>query len=150
MANFSIREIERADLPNINLWHNDRRLSSVLGGNFHFAGSEVDESWFDRYLNDRSASVRCAIVQHDAEGIGDQVIGVVYLMDIDYVNRTGVLHIMIGNDGQRGKGAGTFAVNAMVAHAFNDLNLRRIELEVWKPMKGQLACMKSAALLRRG
>lgn len=126
---FDIREIERSDLCKINAWHNDRELSSLLGGNYHFAGSEVDESWFEHYLGNREASVRCAIVEIDELG-NEKVIGVVYLMDIDYVNRSGELHIMIGDKAERGKGAGTFAVNAMVAHAFNDLNLRRIQLEV--------------------
>lgn len=37
---------------------------------------------------------------------------------------------MIGNEEHRGKGVGTFAVSAMVNHAFFDLNLRRLQLEV--------------------
>lgn len=37
---------------------------------------------------------------------------------------------MIGNKENRGKGIGTFAISTIVNHAFFDLNLRRIQLEV--------------------
>lgn len=37
---------------------------------------------------------------------------------------------MIGEKEYRGKGVGTFAITSMVNHAFYNLNLRRIQLEV--------------------
>lgn len=37
---------------------------------------------------------------------------------------------MIGNEEYRGKGIGTFAVSSMAYHAFFNLNLRRLQLEV--------------------
>ena len=37
---------------------------------------------------------------------------------------------MIGNEDNRGKGIGTFAVTSIVNHAFFNLNLRRLQLEV--------------------
>ena len=37
---------------------------------------------------------------------------------------------MIGNDENRGKGAGTFATKEMLNHAFYNLNLHRVELTV--------------------
>ena len=37
---------------------------------------------------------------------------------------------MIGEKDCRGKGVGTFAIASMVNHAFSNLNLRRIQLEV--------------------
>ena len=37
---------------------------------------------------------------------------------------------MIGNEENHGKGIGTFAIRAMVDHAFYNLNLRRLQLEV--------------------
>ena len=96
-----------------------------ISGGYRFVNSEVDNSWYDRYLNSRSNSVRCAIV--DAN---DVIIGCVYLLKIDSINLCADLHIMIGNEEHRGKGVGTFAVSAMVNHAFFNLNLRRLQLEV--------------------
>lgn len=122
---YKLREIERRDLPEINKWHNDQEMSKNLGGGTRFVNSEVDNSWYDRYLNSRSNSVRCAIV--DAN---DVIIGCVYLLNIDSINLCADLHIMIGDEKYRGKGVGTFAVSSMVNHAFFNLNLRRLQLEV--------------------
>ena len=46
------------------------------------------------------------------------------------INQTATLHIMIGEANEYNKGIGTYAVKEMIQHAFNNLNLRRIELEV--------------------
>lgn len=122
---YKLREIERYDLPYINKWHNDLELSKSLGGGARFVGSEVDNAWYDCYLDSRSNSVRCAIVDDE-----DVIVGCVYLLDIDYINLSADLHIMIGEKECRGKGVGTFAIASMVNHAFFNLNLRRIQLEV--------------------
>lgn len=76
-------------------------------------------------MNSRSNSVRCAIVDEK-----DVIIGCVYLLNIDSINLSADLHIMIGNEEHRGKGVGTFAVSSMVNHAFFNLNLRRLQLDV--------------------
>ena len=60
----------------------------------------------------------------------DVVLGLISLMDINNINRTGIIHIMIGGTDSRGRKIGTFAVTEMIKHAFYNLNLRRIELDV--------------------
>ena len=47
-------------------------------------------------------------------------IGLISLVSIDYMNQSAELHIMIGDTNNQGKGAGTFAVRAMLEHAFNN------------------------------
>jgi RimJ/RimL family protein N-acetyltransferase len=71
-------------------------------------------------------------------------------MSIDYVNRSGQLHIMIGTTENRGKGAGTFAVREMVRHGFNNLNLRRIELGVLASHAHALAVYEKVGFVREG
>lgn len=96
------------------------------GGGYHFVGEEVDFAWFDQYLSTRNNSVRCAIIDEEM----DKLVGCVYLLNIDRINLSAEFHIMIGNVADRGKGAGTYAINKMIHHAFDDLNLRRLTLEV--------------------
>ena len=124
---YKLRELEREDLKKINSWRNDTNLIACLGAPYRYINEDVDKDWYDKYLHTRDHSVRCAIVNKDNE---DEIYGLISLLSIDYVNRSGELHIMIGGEENRGKGIGTFAVRAMVAHAFNNLNLRRIELGV--------------------
>ena len=122
---YRLREIERYDLPEINKWHSDKELSKKLGGGYRFVSSSIDNAWYDRYLNSRENSVRCAIVDDN-----DSILGCVYLLNIDNINLSADLHIMIGKEEYRGKGVGTFAIRTMISHAFFNLNLRRIQLGV--------------------
>lgn len=122
---FRLRELEKSDIPIINKWRNDPELIANLGAPFRYINNSVDEKWFDFYMNNRNSQVRCTIV-----GANDEVIGLVSLVNIDYMRQSGVFHIMIGDLDNQGRGAGTFAVKEMLNHAFNNLNLHRIELNV--------------------
>ena len=122
---YKLRELQRKDIPAINEWRNSEELIANLGAPFRFINQEVDEKWFEDYMQSRTNSVRCAIVTEEC----DDIIGLVSLMDINYINRSATLHIMVGEAGQ-GKGAGTFAVTAMCEHAFKNYGLHRIELGV--------------------
>ena len=123
---YKLRELERKDLKTINSWRNDRELIGFLGAPYRYINIEVDEQWFDGYIATRNSTVRCAVVSEES----DDILCLVTLADINYINQTAVLHIMIGNKEQQGKGIGTFAISEMLYHAFNNLNLRRVELEV--------------------
>ncbi|MBQ8311253.1 MAG: GNAT family N-acetyltransferase [Clostridia bacterium] len=124
---FKLRELQRSDLDKINKWRNDPHLIACLGAPYRYINGDVDEAWYEKYLNTRTQSVRCAIVDDERE---ENILGLISLMDINYVNRSAELHIMIGSSENRGRGIGTFAVHAMVTHAFDNMNLRRIELGV--------------------
>lgn len=124
---FKLRELSRSDIPEINLWRSDKELIDCLGAPFRFIDQEIDERWFDSYLNNRSSTIRCAIFDDTQP---QELLGMVALTNIDWVLRTGVLHIMIGKSGNRNRGVGTFAVTEMLVHAFHDMNIHRVELEV--------------------
>lgn len=119
-----LREIERHDLASINRWRNDPEVVASLGSNFHFIGPEVDERWFERYLSRRPQDVRLAILANE------HLIGVVYLLGADPTNRDAEFAIMIGERAYWSRGFGEAATRAMLAHAFNDLNLHRVHLSV--------------------
>ena len=124
---YALRELERADLPAINAWRRDPELIARLGAPYRFIGPEVDERWFDAYLQKRGSTIRCAIVEQDAP---ETILGLVTLADIDWVHRGCELHIMIGPAAQRGRGAGSFAVKAILDHAFDDMGLERVQVLV--------------------
>lgn len=123
---YRLRELERKDLSIINRWRNDPELISMLGSPFRYINFSVDEKWFDGYMSNRNTQVRCAIVKDDS----DDILGLVSLISIDYLNQSSVFHIMIGNKDNQRKGIGTFAVDAMLQHAFYNMNLQRVELLV--------------------
>lgn len=123
---YKLREIERKDLDLINSWRNDPELIEQLGAPYRFINNEVDQKWFDSYMNNRASQVRCAIV----DNVDDKILGLVSLVSINQINQSAEFHIMIGNRDNQGKGIGSFAVREMLKHAFNNMNLNRVELTV--------------------
>lgn len=143
---YRLRELERKDLEKINRWRNDPSLIACLGAPFRYINEDVDRDWYDKYLRSRGNSVRCAVVSEDS----DEILCLVSLMSIDSVNRSGQLHIMIGDPENRGKGIGTFAVKAMVNHGFRNLNLRRIELGVLEDNRAAIGLYTKVGFVREG
>ena len=122
---YKLREIQRQDMKAINSWRNNEEIISTLGAPFRFINQEVDEKWFEQYMLQRANTVRCAITTKE----NDEILGIVSLVEIDFINRSALFHIMVGEDGQN-KGVGTFAVKAMIEHGFKNYGLHRIELHV--------------------
>lgn len=122
--NITFREIERNDLQEITKWRNDKFLIDLLGAPFRYINSEIDQSWFDHYLKNRNNNVRLGIYCDHKEII----IGAVYLTNIDWVSRNAELSIWIGNSDYQGKGIGKIAVQTILKHAFQNLNLYRVYL----------------------
>jgi RimJ/RimL family protein N-acetyltransferase len=120
------RELERADLESLNRWRNDPKVIEHLGANFLFIGPEVDARWYEGYLNGRDRAVRLAILGPG----GERPIGCVSLTDIHRINRAAEFSILIGEPDYWSRGIGTAATRAMLAHAFDDLNLHRVYLTV--------------------
>lgn len=143
---FNLRELERRDLVIINKWRNDPELIENLGAQFRYINLEVDEKWFDNYMSNRGNAVRCAITEND----DGTILGLISLVSLDYVNQSAELHIMIGNSQNQGKGIGTFAVKTMLKHAFNNINLRRIELSVLASNKRAQHLYEKVGFVREG
>lgn len=123
---FHLRELERKDLPKINKWRNDPELIDLLGAPFRYINLDVDTKWYESYISNRGNAVRCAITEDDR----DDILGLISLVAINYINQSAELHIMIGDKENQGRGVGTFAVETMLNHAFNNMNLQRVELTV--------------------
>ncbi|RTR36365.1 N-acetyltransferase [Robertmurraya yapensis] len=121
-----LRELTSTDIVTINKWRNNRNLINSLGAIFRYINIETEVAWFDNYLNNRSNNIRCAICSEEFA----EIIGVVYLLNIDFINSSAEFAIMIGDRNNQGKGIGTFATESILNHAFVDLNLNRVHLSV--------------------
>jgi len=141
-----LRELQRSDLAEINSWRNDPQLISLLGAPFRYINAEVDEKWFDSYLANRSSTVRCAIVNSKS----DKILGLVSLTDIDYLNQSASIHIMIGCADEQGKGMGTYAMSTMVNHAFKNLNLHRVQADVLADNERSIHVLEKIGFVKEG
>lgn len=143
---YKLRELERKDLEQINKWRNDPELIELLGAPYRFINLEVDTKWYENYMGNRNSAIRCAIIQEGS----DDILGLVSLVSINYMNQSAEFHIMIGDKENQGKGIGIFAVNAMLDHAFNNMNLRRIELSVLDSNERAKALYKKCGFVYEG
>lgn len=142
---YKLREVEREDIPIINTWRSSKELVDYLGAPFRYINKEVDYKWFDNYMANRGANIRCSIIDEK-----NDIIGLVSLTNIDRINQSATFHIMIGDKNNREKGAGHFAINEMLRHAFLDMNLNRIELTVLESNKRAIEIYKKVGFKEEG
>lgn len=123
---FHLRELERTDLPAINKWENAPEILELLGAPFWYINLDVDMKWYESYRGNSGNAVRCAITEDE----NDEILGLVSLGSINYMDQSAEFHIMIGDIKNQGRGMGTFAVQEMLNHAFNNMKLQRVDLTV--------------------
>lgn len=129
------------------MWRNDPEVIAFLGAPFRYINPDVEQRWFDNYMANRSSCVRCAITTEEAPG---EILGLVSLTNIDALNQCGSLQIMIGAKENQGKGMGSFAVSAMLDHAFRNLNLHRVELRVLPTNARAIHVYEKAGFVKEG
>lgn len=142
---FKLRELTREDLSVINDMRNNKNLIELLGAPYRFINIETENQWFDNYLKNRQSNIRCTILNED-----NTVIGLVSLTNINRINQSATLHIMIGEEKNQGQGAGTHATKEILNHAFLDMNLNRVELSVLETNKRAIQLYKKIGFKEEG
>ncbi len=121
-----LRALDKEDLERTHRWHNDPELYSTLVNPFRFVSSAAELEWLQRKAVYSTTEVNLAICLR----LNGEHIGNFYLGQIDWISRRAFLGIFIGNSEHRGKGYGREAMRLALRHAFEDLNLQRVFLEV--------------------
>jgi diamine N-acetyltransferase len=123
-----LRAIEREDIPTFLRWFND---PEVRHGLLMFApmGRAEEERWFEGRLN--HADDYLFAVEARLDDGSWLHIGNVGLHRIDWKSRNCIFGIALGEKAQWGHGYGTDATRTMLRFGFAELNLHRIELEVF-------------------
>jgi len=98
-------------------------------------------------MQKRDTIIRCAIVEATDE---NNILGSVSLTDINLINQSDIFHIMIGDRENRGKGIGYFSPTEILNHAFNNMNLNRIELGVLESNTRALKLYEKIEFKREG
>ena len=127
-----LRAAERDDIPRFVAWLNDSRTSRTLGL-WAPLSIPMEETWFEGMVADQGKGgylfTACLLAD-------DRPIGNVGLFDLDLVNGSAGLGIMIGEPGDRGRGHGTDMLEALVGFGLASLRLERIWLDVYDFNRG--------------
>ena len=117
-----LRTIGEEDLnANYREWLNDEEVCRY---NWHHRFPNYDENMRDYY--ERVIKSRENLVLAICDKKTDAHIGNIALENIDTLNQSAELAILIGDKSAWGKGFGTDAVRLLISHGFKELNLHRI------------------------
>ncbi|KPV42945.1 GNAT family N-acetyltransferase [Alicyclobacillus ferrooxydans] len=106
---------------------------------------EKIRDWYKNRINQQNGFLFAVRHQDD-----DRLLGYVELDSILWSHQVSWLVIAIGEESDRGKGYGRDALNTLLRFAFDELNLRRIQLTVFAYNKGAVHLYESLGFLREG
>lgn len=141
-----LRAIEREDIPTIVRWFND---PEVRRGLLIYApmSKAQEERWFEGMLDRKDDFIFG--VEAPLDGMWAHI-GNVGLHQIDWKNGAAIFGIVLGEKAFWGQGYGTDAACTMLRFAFDELNLNRIELEVFDDNLRAMRCYEKCGFRREG
>jgi RimJ/RimL family protein N-acetyltransferase len=123
-----LRGVEHSDVPRFHEWLNDPEV--IEGLSIYLPMSMIDEEkWFEKLAQLEQAEKPLSI---DLKNNGDwRLIGNIGIFNLEWPNRSAEFGIFIGDKSLWNKGYGTEAVELILKHGFETLNLNRIYLRVY-------------------
>jgi len=121
-----LRPAERDDIPLFVHWLNDAETASYLSMRAPMSIA-AEQEWYDKLLVDQGKSRWHFVMCRLDSG---QAIGTIGLFELDQVNGSAGMGIVVGEKTLWGKGYGTDSLNALLDFAFGELRLERVWLEV--------------------
>jgi RimJ/RimL family protein N-acetyltransferase len=122
-----LRAFERDDAERCYRWMNDPNIVRTLKSRYPIAFQNEIE-WLERAMHSNPDERHFAIERKDDRGH----VGNASLHDIDWVSRTGWFGLFIGEPSAWNRGFGTDAIGTLVRFAFEEMNLRKLRINVFE------------------
>jgi RimJ/RimL family protein N-acetyltransferase len=142
-----LRGSELSDIPNMVRWMNDPEVTRNLL--VYTPLSSVDEQiWFETMMkNPKEEHIYMIEVLEDNIWI---TVGSTGFHGLDWKNRSAEIGISIGEKKYWNRGYGRDTVRLMLRHAFNDLNLNRVYLNVFETNEPAKKAYLAAGFVEEG
>ena len=121
----SPKGISEEEIEKYTKWMNDFNVTDYIGRSPYVVTSTGEKEWLEQSNKNQNARDFNII---DIKS--NQLIGSITLDKIDFISRTAVLGIFIGDDEFRSKGYGSEAINLILEYGFKYLNLHNINLDL--------------------
>lgn len=122
-----LRPLKTDDIEKTLQWRNDVSLTKLTMGIRFPKTLEMEKEWYSNVLTNMSnRNIYWGIDEVE----NNELIGIIQLMNIDWISRTSDFGINIGNSNNRGRGFGKQAMELVLDYAFCALDLRKISLHV--------------------
>lgn len=122
-----LRPLSAVDKPAFLRWRQDETLRDAALFYRFPVTQQMDEAWFERAIQDDKSRVYFVIADRESE---DKALGYILISSIDWISRTALIGIVLGDAAARGKGIGSAALEAVVKVAFADMGLRKLSAEI--------------------
>lgn len=144
-----LRAIERSDIPTFVRWFNDPEVRRYLLVYAPISAAQ-EEKWLEEVLQRIQRREEFVFVVEARVGDEWVHIGIVGLHQINWKDRNAVFGIVLGEKAYWDQGYGTDATHTMLRFAFEELNLHRVELEVFDENARARRCYEKAGLRHEG
>lgn len=142
-----LRGVERTDIPQFHEWINDPHVNNGLS--VYLPQSLTDEQhWFDESARRDQAEKPMAI--EIRRGRGWKLVGSCGLFNIEWMNRSCELGIMIGDKSVWNKGYGAERTRLLLQHGFDTLNLNRVYLRVYSSNPRAIRTYEKSGIVLEG
>ena len=101
-------------------WVNDNEVTEHLMGGAYYYNEEELYAYYKKNLD--SSDIFFAIIENETQ----RYIGTARIYNINWINKTAVRGIMLGDKDVWGKGYGIEVINLISQYAFNTLNLNKL------------------------
>lgn len=132
------------DLPLLFTWINDRD-TALWNAPYHPVSESDHRAWAGAVA--AAADRTFFVIKRKRDG---HAIGACQLHSIHPVHRTAELQIRIGDVADRGHGFGSEALRLLLKFAFEDLNLHRVQLNVFATNAPAIRVYEKAGFVREG
>lgn len=140
-----LRAIERTDVPTFTRWFNDPQVRRTLLMTDPISEDE-EHRWFEKQLESPNKIFGIELPTPE----GWLLVGNIGLLEINWKDRSAKTGIVIGEKDQWGKGHGRDAMRTLARYAFEELNLHRVELEVFDFNERARRCYRSCGFQHEG
>jgi len=142
-----LRAMEKEDIPLYVKWINDPEVRDGVAMYIPFSSYE-EEKWFESTMAKPGAEHPLVIEIKNGDSwipVGD-----CGFFALDLRNRRGELGILIGAKEYWNQGYGAEAVQLMLKHGFNTLNLNRVYLQVFDDNKRAIRAYEKCGFVHEG
>lgn len=141
--NVRLRPMEERDLPSFVDWLADREVTRWLAEMSAPPTLEEEYEWYERRRSDPD-SLMWAIETIDGRLVGSTE------LRLEPARRKAEFGIVIGDRSQWGRGLGTEALRLVLAYAFGELELNRVELTTAEDNERAIRSYKKVGFVREG
>lgn len=142
-----LRAVERSDIPRFQAWLNDEEVTAGLLIYLPLSMAD-EEAWFEGMM--KTPGDEHPLVIEIRSGEQWVPIGNCGFHAIDYRCRESEVGIFIGEKAFWNQGFGTEAMNLLLRHGFNTLNLNRIFLRVYATNPRAVHSYEKAGFVHEG